>query len=186
MVRPELSPRRLIQLLRCDAPAGVLIWKPRGPGEFRNERCGKTWNTRFANKEALTAVNNYGYRFGTIQGRPYLAHRVLWAMTHGEWPDGDIDHINGDRLDNRLANLRCVSRVENHHNRRLLKGSKSGAPGVQWHRHTGKWIARIKVNYRSHYLGVFDELDAAKAARKAAEAEFGFHPNHGKELPHGQ
>ena len=131
-------------------------------------------------RETLTARDRDGYFVGKINGRFVRAHRVAWALAQGEWPDGDIDHINGDRGDNRIANLRVVARAENNKNRALHSNNKSGVHGVSWHRKSNSWQTQIKVNGERHYLGQFPTLEAAAAARKAAEEKFGFHPGHGK------
>lgn len=177
---PVVDPHSLPSLLQADFETGHLYWLPRPLAAFANERCGRTWNTRFAGKEALTAINNYGYRFGSIEARPHLAHRVLWAMAQGAWPTLDLDHINGDRLDNRLINLREVSRLENLHNQRLRPGNESGCHGVTFDTRLNAWVARIKSNYRSEHLGVFPDLADAIAARKQAERNHQFHKNHGR------
>jgi hypothetical protein len=121
-----------------------------------------------------------GYRRGCFQGREYYAHRVAWALHTGAWPKGEIDHINGDKADNRIANLREVTKVENSRNMPLPANNTSGHIGVAWSKSDKRWTAYIKVGGRRRYLGNFLEKDDAIAARKAAEVRFGFHPNHGR------
>lgn len=114
------------------------------------------------------ATNDDGYRIICVNYRRCRAHQLAWLLTHGEWPDRDIDHINGDRADNRLANLRLATRTENNANARVHSQSRSGLKGVSYHRTHRKWFARIKKHGRSIFLGYFDSPDAAHAAYVAA------------------
>jgi hypothetical protein len=110
-----------------------------------------------------------GYWQVNIKGRMFLAHRLAWAMTHGKWPEADIDHFNGDRSDNRLANLRAATRSENLQNhRRTRSDNTSGVTGVFWNTRHNKWQANIMLNGRNKYLGIFAEKEAAIAAYAAA------------------
>ena len=131
------------------------------------------WNTRYALKEAFTAVRQ-GYRTGAIHNRLYQAHRVVWAMHNGEWPKGQIDHINGDRSDNRIENLRDVDAFQNSQNSRLRTDNTSGTPGVTFFKERGQWTARICVNGKRHHLGYFSSAEDASKARMEAEIKLGF------------
>lgn len=161
--------------LLYDAETGKLFW-------LHHPRMSKQFNTTFAGKEAFTAIRNTGYRHGRINNRAYQAHRVAWALYHGEWPDGEIDHINHDRTDNRITNLRAVSHQENHRNTSLRRNNSSGSSGVSWFNAGSKWSAYIVVDGRKLHLGYFNGLDDAVSTRKAAERQYGFHENHGKEV----
>jgi len=119
-----------------------------------------------------------GYLSGSTKGFSFLSHRAAWAIHFEKWPQGEIDHINGDKSDNRLQNLRVVSSQQNKCNRKIGKHNTSGVMGVIWHR--GKWNARIKVRGKLLSLGYYDKIEDAAAARKRAEAQHGFHPNHGR------
>lgn len=105
-----------------------------------------------------------GYLYISIDGTRYLAHRLAWLYVHGEWPAGQIDHMNGDRIDNRLANLRVVSNAINQQNvrRARVDNRSSGVLGVS--RLRGKWRARIWLDGRERHLGVFDWMSDAHAA----------------------
>lgn len=115
-------------------------------------------------------------------GKSFYAHRVAWAIFHGDWPEGEIDHINGDSEDNCIDNLRVVSRKDNCQNVRLQAESKSGFCGVNWHALSQKWRARVKVDGKEYYVGLFDDPEEAAAAIKKKRKNLGFHDNHGK--PH--
>jgi hypothetical protein len=174
----------LLQLLSYNPETGKLFWKARGPewfsdGRLSAQKTADWWNKRFAYKEAFTAREASGYASGGIFGVIHKGHRVIWVMTHGKIK-GEIDHINGDRSDNRLCNLRDVSRVVNCHNRALNTNNASKISGVFFHSATQKWVAKIGIGMSSVHLGVFDSFNEAVAARKAAEREYGFHPNHGR------
>lgn len=179
------TPDELGQLLRFDAETGKLFWTERPTEMFmscRNispQHACKTWNTRYAGREAFTAIGADGYKRGAIFDKPYLAHRVIWAILHKEWPEDGIDHINGDRVDNRPENLRAASNEVNSRNQKRRDNNSSGATGVYRSRSGKKWYAQLKVSYRAVHVGTFDSFEAAVAARKLAEREHGFHANHG-------
>lgn len=113
-----------------------------------------------------------------ISGKYYMAHRVVWEMVNGPIPSGAvIDHINGVRCDNRLSNLRLVTRQENQ--QRQL--GVSGYVGVYPYKSTGKYQARICVLNRGISLGIFDTAEQAHKAYLAAASKLGYHENHGGE-----
>lgn len=126
-----------------------------------------------------------GYRGLSIDSRFYQEHRVAWLLVHGEFPANEIDHINGVRDDNRLINLRAVTKLENHRNQRLMRHNTSGVCGVSWQRARCKWCASIRVKGEDIHLGSFLIKADAIEARKAANQKYGFHPNHGNQLPQG-
>lgn len=169
----------LLQLLSYNPETGRLYWRTRPVEGFATLRAGRLWNTRFANYEAFTGRHPTGYCVGRVDGQRYKAHRVIWKMVYGTDPE-EIDHVNGDRADNRLNNLREVYRLENTRNRAKSAKNSSGVQGVSWHKAAGKWAAKIGIGYRTINLGLFKEFHEAVAARKAAELEYGFHENHGR------
>lgn len=131
-------------------------------------------------ERALASVlSSTGYGTFILFGKRVLAHRVAWFVHFGDWPVF-IDHINGDRSDNRLANLRNVSRTGNQRNQALNKNNKSGVPGVRWIPRIQRWRAEIGCGPKRKHLGNFLSFDEARKARKAAEPIFGYHPNHGR------
>jgi hypothetical protein len=172
LVSSRPTPERLRERLTYDAASGRLFWKfaPDLP---------KEWNTRYASKEAFTGLKDNGYRQGRLDNKPVLAHRVAWAIQHGAWPRWDIDHINGDKSDNRLSNLRDVPHVDNQRNMRRHSSNTTGANGVGWHKRDNRFRAYIEVLGKQQHLGNFKTLDEAIAARAAATLSFGFDPQHG-------
>ena len=177
------SQERLRQLLDYDPDTGLLVWKARPLEDFDNSwraasRTFAMWNKKYAGKEAFTCVHSSGYKTGNLEGISYRSHRLIWKLVTGEDPEL-IDHINGDRADNRFANLRSVDPVENARNMGMNSTNTSGHTGVFYRKDYGVWIAYIKVRGKSLNLGRFSEKADAVAARAAAEKKFGFHENHG-------
>lgn len=158
---------------------GKLYWLARERDMFPDLRSFKTWNARFAGQQAFTASHSEGYRTGRVFGRNYFAHRIIWEMHFGDCSGHEIDHVNGNRADNRLENLRLVTRGENRKNIKRQTNNKSGAVGV--YRRGTRWGASIQQDKRLHSLGTFDTFDQAAAARKQAEARLNFHHNHGRD-----
>lgn len=147
-----LTQDRVKTLLTYDPDTGFLTWRKTG------KRAG--------------AQHYSGYRNVFVDGRCYIEHRVIWLYVHGEWPAYDIDHINRQRNDNRLANLRLTSRAENCQNQPVRKTNKSGKTGVYFHRVSKKWAAVISVDKRQLHLGTFNNCDEALAARRDAETKY--------------
>lgn len=116
------------------------------------------------------SVNSDGYKQIVINKRFYKAHRLAWFYARGDWPD-QIDHINGDRTDNRLENLRNVSSQQNAQNQRKPhSNNKSGFLGVS-KRSDGRFQAEIRVSGKKHYLGAFLTPEKASAAYVAAKRQ---------------
>ena len=121
----------------------------------------------------------YGYYQLNIFGRPYLVHRLIFLYMNGELPENDVDHINGDRTDNRWCNLREVTRMENLHNMGVRPNNTTGHVGISLRSDTGSYHAYIDYNNKRIHLGNFADIDCAIEARKNAEMKYGFHKNHG-------
>lgn len=164
-------------ILDYDRRTGALTWRQRA--DMRPQ-----WNARFARKRAGWERRDKhartSYRRIRIDGRNYLEHRIVWLHYYGQWPQGEIDHINGDGTDNRIANLREVDRSANMRNQRKRLDNTSGVNGVYWDTRSAKWHAHIRVNGRRFYLGLFENLEDATRARREAEARFGFSERHGR------
>ena len=130
------------------------------------------WRTGHrAGREAGRINRRRGYRYIGLGGRCYMAHRLAWFYVHGRWPVADIDHINRDRTDNRLANLREATRTENLRNTGCHRDNPTGRKGVSYDRARNRWAARIFLNGRTVHLGRFATPDAAQQAYIAAAAE---------------
>ncbi|PPA72545.1 hypothetical protein C4E15_30125 [Achromobacter spanius] len=175
----ELTIETVSQLLRYEADTGRLYWLPRDESTCSSNHYWKVWHARYAGREA-GSITADGYRVVSILGFRNRAHRVAWLLSTGSWPKGEVDHINGNGLDNRIANLRDVSHKENQRNQRLRSTNSSGFNGVIWDKTTQRWKAYIGGAHRTH-VGYYDTPELASAARKAAQLRLGFHPNHGEQ-----
>lgn len=156
----------LRQALQYEPETGILRWKisPRNdvnPGDIAG------------------SLDTEGYVILSFKGHPYKAHRLAWMYVHGALPDKNIDHINQNKQDNRIANLRLCTNSENHQNTSPPANNTSGHKGVTWNKKDRKWRAQIKLNYRLRYIGSFDSKEQAIAARKQAEKEM--HPFRAKD-----
>lgn len=149
------------RLFYC-AVTGALFWRHGGAAN-------PAWSGKLAGN-----LNGEGYVQVSFLGRLYKAHHLAWLLATGEWPQEHIDHINGNRSDNRLANLRLASAAQNACNRSISKNNTSGFPGVSWKSSKRKWVAIIQHRGVKRHLGYFDDPQrAAEAYRRAAEKLFG-------------
>lgn len=121
-----------------------------------------------------------GYLKGSFYKKDYSAHRVAWFLFYGFWPSLHIDHIDGNRKNNKISNLRQVTVSLNNKNLSISKRNKTGCVGVSWDNQNKKWRACIRIDKKTINLGRFTDIESAISARKDAEKEFGFHVNHGK------
>jgi hypothetical protein len=174
----------LRRFLRYEPETGKLFWKRRVASDFNHgkyspERSALIFNGRMADREALNCLDDKGYLHGTFAGKKLKAHRAIWVIVTGQWPE-EVDHINHKKSDNRWSNLRAVTREQNSRNRGIQKNNTSGITGVRYAPEHRKWIAQIHVNKRLRYLGLHKTREEAVSARHAAELEYGFHGNHGR------
>ena len=170
--------RRLVEY--CPE-TGLFKWRKRPAWMFGGEnRHKKSWHSNFAGKQTFSTSGARGYLQGCVFGVMIYAHRAAWAFHYGEWPSGPIDHINGVRTDNRIENLRVVNNKGNSRNRAISSRNTSGVMGVTWDARKSKWMAKIGVNGKEIFLGLFDQKSDAAKARKAADLKYNFHPNHGR------
>lgn len=179
---PRLTSARLKQVLRYDPATGEFAWLDRPEAEFKTRQGYLAWRRTCWGKEPGT-VRRDGYRRICIDCDNHWAHRLAWLYTHGDWPKGAIDHINGNPADNRIENLRDIPRGENQKNMSLSKANNSGVVGVQFSRKYGTWKAVISHLGRNIHLGSFATKTEAVDARQRAEQRYGFHPNHGRAGP---
>ena len=171
----KLTAERARELLDYDPETGVLRWKESKPhskrkagdiaGGVLHKDCGKS----------------YGQI--RIDRHMYKTHRVIWLIVYGVWAE-EIDHEDGNGLNNKLANLKCVSRIENQRNKRLSYKNKYGCPGIyEVAGRKKKFRVQINDGSRQLLIGAYYTIEEAIAARKQAEIDYGYHPNHGTERP---
>lgn len=155
---------------------GKLVWLARPESDFSSKNKWSVWNSRYAGTVA-GHQDKRGRFCIQIFGKIRKAARITWMYHYGYWPN-IIDHIDGDPSNDRIENMRDVTQLENSQNRAISRVSTTGHYGV--FRDAGRFRAQISFRGVKHYLGVFNDIDDAIAARKAAEDKFGFHPNHGR------
>lgn len=123
-----------------------------------------------------------GPRIDGVQKR-FFAHRVVWFLENGCWPKDQIDHVNGNKKDNRISNLREASPAENSRNVGMLTRNTSGVKGVYFEKSTGKWGARIRFDRKQICVGMFDSIENAETAiRIKREQLHGKFANHGMDI----
>lgn len=152
--------------LRFDYVDGDLIRKPFGntPCNFVGTVAGR--------------VHSRGYRMISIDGKEYRAHRLIFLYHHGYLPDM-LDHIDRNRLNNRIENLRESNPLDNQRNKNKQKNNTSGINGVHWDKRRRKWIASVSIKQKVIYLGGFDDINDAKHAREMANIKYNFEQSHG-------
>lgn len=150
------------QLFDYDPETGIVSWK------------AKVGNGKIKAGDRAGAVRSSGYRVIRLKIGNLFEHRVVWFLHNGVLPDCQIDHINRNKTDNRIQNLRLAPRNEadNLQNLGLRKDNKTGLAGVRWHNSSKKWESRIRVAKVYIYLGVFDSFFDAVCARKSAELKY--------------
>lgn len=148
--RDFIKQDRLKELIHYEPSTGVFTWL--------GDRGGRSFRGKVAGSE-----KDNGYREITVDGFQYLAHRLAWLYVNGTWPSNDIDHINGDKSDNRIDNLRDVFPYVNLHNTSASsKNNATKLTGVAFARN--KYRAEIRFKNKRHYIGVFDSPEAASKA----------------------
>jgi hypothetical protein len=145
----------LKSLLSYEPDTGVIRWIAKGKGKIK--------------KKAAGTLLHSGYLGICIGPKRWQAHRIAWALHYGNWPKEQIDHINGDKTDNRACNLREATNSQNGKNLGLSKANASGCKGVSFEKYTGRWKASIRVDGKSISIGRFSDIQDAIAARKVAE-----------------
>lgn len=177
--KPLPSQEELLALLRYERETGKLFWRERSRSMFTSDRIWRAWNSRCADAEAFTATTAAGYRLGAINGALFYAHRVIIKMLYGvDAPE--VDHERGNRSDNRDGSISPANRQKNGKNTARRSDNTSGVTGVFWATRDRRWVAKICIDQKSVNLGHFVNKEHAVAARKVAEAKYGFHPNHGR------
>lgn len=158
----DLTHQQLLAALIYDPYSGQFFWRDR-PGA-RRVRSGDVAGCRAGTKIIIG-----------LNGKLFAAHRLAWLYMTGDWPVALVDHINCDPYDNRWTNLRQATQAENLRNRTKTRANTTGFKGVSLCRDTGRYVAYIKYNYKTKYLGRYDTAQEAHAAYCAAASEI-----HGK------
>jgi hypothetical protein len=160
-----LTAEKVREALDYDPETGVFLWKV--------DRCARGKGVRMRAGSLAGGPTACGY-WRVFIGRNYQAHRLAWLYVYGEWPSREIDHIDGDRRNNRIANLRLATSLQNKGNMKRRADNSSGFKGVIFCKFTGRWRSRIRHNGRVHCLGRHSTPEAAHVAyREAAERLFG-------------
>jgi len=159
-----LTQELLKHYLHYDELNGVFTWKFNRRGINAGEVAG-----HFSKRYVAISVNS----------RLYYAHRLAWLYVYGSFPKGQIDHINRNKLDNRIVNLRDIEPMENQKNMCLRKNNSSGFNGVYFCRNRKKFVAQITINRKTISLGAFENVEDAINVRKVANAKYGFYKTHG-------
>lgn len=158
----------LHDVLSYDPDTGHFFWEVGRQGRVNiGDRAG-----------CLNSLGRYVIRYN---GKLYLRSRLAWLYTYGCWPEGIIDHVDGNPTNDKLDNLRDVSRQVNAKNSSRSSSNTSGVTGVSWYSRDSKWSAYINTADGKKHLGYFEDKEDAVLARKSAEEEHNFHPNHGRE-----
>ena len=167
-----LTYERANELFHYDPSSGRLIWKK------------VTTNRVKVGDDAGTLCKTTGYTNVVVDGRGYTVHRIAILLSTGVYGKGiQVDHINHDRADNRIENLRVTSHMKNMQNQSKRITNKTGVTGVcirYTRKGTLRYAATITVNFKPIFLGNYDTLEEAAVVRKSAEFLYGYHPNHGK------
>lgn len=164
---PEITQEYLSEILSYD----------RNTGDFSRKAFMSSRAKPGDNPGTLDRSN--GYIKITINYKRYYAHRLAWMIEYGHWPSGPIDHIDGDKTNNAIRNLRVVDWEGNARNQKLRSDNTSGVCGVA-KTHSGKWRAYITNNKNIVSLGVFESIREAESAREKAKDRYGYHYNHGR------
>ena len=161
-----------------------IFWKVRPEhhftsGKYPRARESKRWNARYSGKPAFNTLNRYGYLYGKFAGINLYAHRVIWALHYNEWPYDFIDHINGDRTDNSIKNLRVVDITLNNRSAAKRVDNKSGYACIRTTA-SGKYEVNVRFGGKQNYLGVFSSIDDAILARDKCHLQNNYTKRHGK------
>lgn len=160
-MKKELTQARLRELLSYDPVTGFFTWRKR-TGDRGVDKTGRVAGTRATR----------GYWQISVDGRLYLAHRLVWMYVYGRWPINQIDHRNLDKSDNHFKNLREATPSQNGANYPSKLGTISGLRGVKWHDRNKMWMAHIRVNGKRLYLGYFHDKHEAHAAYVEAAEKY--------------
>jgi hypothetical protein len=174
-MREELTRERLLELLEFDETISRFRWKERPDSAW--------WTARYAGELAgcERQLGQVTYRKITLDSTPYLEHRLVWLYYYGHFPTKNIDHKDGDGLNNTKENLRLAPGNFNHKSMAKADNNTSGHTNVYWNKWAKKWEVKVRNNGTTHSGGYFKEEDLQLAIAKAKEMReaFGFSPTHG-------
>ena len=171
----------LNEFFTLDYETGLLYHNLRDEKHFKSPSWCIKWNKRYANKAVGISLNRKnGYRMVGIDGKKYAQHRVIMKIVNEVEPDF-VDHINGDKQDNRPSNLRSVPYVDNYKNMSKSSRNKSGYIGVNYRKDDNTWEARVTVDYKDVERKTFKTKEEAIAHVAYLHKKYNFHPNHGRE-----
>jgi hypothetical protein len=166
-----ITPSELRQLLDYNPETGVLTWRVRGREWFPSNNSHAVWNSRWAGRPAGWLSASTGYHTVMVLRKSYSAHRVAWAIHYGSWPEGEVDHADTNRLNNKVTNLRVASHSQNQANGKAYKNNKTGFKGVYWDPKAEVYSVQIRANRRLTTVGRFRCLEEAVAAHAKAHRE---------------
>lgn len=153
-----ITQKELKEILEYNKNTGEFFWK-----------ISPMYNVNVGDK----AGNNHnGYTRLTIKGKKYLTHRLAWLYVYGEFPEADIDHIDNDRTNCKINNLRIANKSTNAYNRKRQINNTSGIKGVLWSKASKKWMVRVGVNKHKLYFGVWEDLEFAELVAQEARAKY--------------
>lgn len=182
MKRNDAKPMPPLEYLKeCfdyDAESGLLTWRGRPRAHFVSTQAMNTFNANFKGRLA-GHTDRRGYLFVHVEGKLWLAHRVIWKMVRGVDPAGHVDHRDNNKSNNRFSNLREASHQQNSFNRGASAKSRTGVKGVTWDASRCKYAAWVTVEGRTKSVGRYSSIreaqDAQVAAERTAYGEFSFH-----------
>lgn len=148
MIETMITQQELIDKLNYCSETGIFTWKKYKVGARKNLIAG--------------SICKNGYIKIWINGKHYYAHRLAWLYNYGQIPDKEIDHINHNKADNKIKNLRLANRNQNSFNTSIRSDNTSSVKGVSWYKNLNKWKVYIQVNKKQKTIGYFDDLEFAK------------------------
>lgn len=159
--KPLPSRTYLRECFEYDLISGEAYWLERPIDHFNSYRAYVMWNSKFSFGRIRNLHKQTGYIHTKINNESYTLHRLIWKWWYGNDPE-QIDHIDRNRTNNRIINLRSVSQAQNAKNKGIYKNNKSGFSGVDAYK--DKWIARIYIKTKTIHIGIYDTpKEAAKA-----------------------
>lgn len=147
----KITQERLKEVLQYDENTGDFVWL-------------RPTSNRVKAGAIATSKSSYGYGWISVDGQRYSAHRLAWLYVYGSMPRKNIDHIDNNRANNAIANLREATQEQNLFNMRISKKNTSGYKGVHFHRGTNKWRAVVSLNNKPKHLGLYKTPEEASAA----------------------